>query len=136
MGSITVPAISDAMGYILDFVEHELQSLGCSEKTKAQINIALDEIFTNIISYAYPSNTGEVKISLKVEPDSKTLSICFTDSGIPYNPLATPDPDITLSAEERGIGGLGIFMVKKSMDKMLYEYSNGKNKLTLIKVIA
>lgn len=136
MGSITVPAIIDAMEKILGFAENELHDLGCSGKTMAQINIALDEIFTNIISYAYPDHNGEVEINMKIEPESNTLSICFTDSGIPYNPLETPEPDITLSAEERGIGGLGIFMVKKSMDHMLYEYSNGKNKLTLIKVIA
>lgn len=135
MGSITVPAINDAMEKILDFTENELHGFGCSGKTKAQINIALDEIFTNIINYAYPDHAGEVEINMKVEPESNTISICFIDSGIPYNPLETPEPDINLSAEERKIGGLGIFMVKKSMDRMLYEYSNGKNKLTLIKVI-
>ena len=81
----------------------------------------------------YPSGTGDAVISLRRTEDPRAVEITFTDSGIPYDPLAKADPDVTLSAEERQIGGLGIYMVKKSMDEMKYRYEDGKNILTIRK---
>ena len=102
-------------------------------RIQLQMDIAVEEIFVNIASYAYEGKEGPSEIIFEL--NDKVAEITFIDSGIPYDPLAKEDPDITLSAEQRQIGGLGIFMVKKSMDDMKYEYSDGKNKLTLFKRI-
>ena len=98
-----------------------------------QIDVAVEEIFVNIANYAYPSGEGEAVISIEADKDAKSVSILFEDQGTPYDPLKNEDPDITLSADERPIGGLGIFMVKKSMDEVSYEYKDGKNRLTISK---
>ncbi len=102
-------------------------------KIQFQIDVAVEELFVNIAHYAYTPETGTATIRVKIEEDPLSASITFIDSGIPYNPLEKEDPDVTLSAEERGIGGLGIYMVKKSMDDMIYEYTDGQNILTIKK---
>ena len=89
----------------------------------------------NISHYAYAPGTGDAVIQVDFSGDPLSASITFIDSGMKYDPLAKPDPDITLSAEERQIGGLGIFMVKKSMDDVRYEYRDGKNIFTIVKVL-
>jgi anti-sigma regulatory factor (Ser/Thr protein kinase) len=89
----------------------------------------------NIASYAYEQGTGDATIILDTLDDNEAVSISFIDKGKPFDPLAKPDPDVTLSASERQIGGLGIYMVKKSMDKVTYEYSDGCNKLTIVRRI-
>ncbi len=114
------------------FVDEQLEAADCSMKSQMQIDLAIEEIFVNIASYAYAPGKGKAVISVDISED-RTASIIFEDSGVPYDPLAKEDPDITLSAQERTVGGLGIFMVKKSMDDMKYEYSEGKNILTLVK---
>ena len=98
-----------------------------------QLDIAIDEIFGNIVNYAYTPEVGKVTVRLAVDEKTLTASLTLIDSGVPYNPLEKDDPDTTLSAEDRKIGGLGIFLVKKSMDDMRYEYKDGKNILTLVK---
>ena len=98
-----------------------------------QVDIAVEELFVNIASYAYGKEEGLAVIRLDIEKDPLTVKITFEDRGVPYNPLAKEDPDITLSAEERQIGGLGIYMVKKSMDDIIYEHKDGKNILTIVK---
>jgi anti-sigma regulatory factor (Ser/Thr protein kinase) len=95
--------------------------------------VAAEEIFVNVASYAYTSGIGSVAIEVNFEEKPKAVAIRFIDSGIPYNPLEKEDPDVTLPAEKRGIGGLGVFMVKKSMDEVTYEYKDGKNHLTIRK---
>ena len=97
--------------------------------------VAVEEIFVNIAHYAYGGNPGEAVIGLDVIPNPKSCRIVFRDRGVPYNPLEKTDPDITLSAEEREIGGLGIYMVKQSMDKVEYRYEDGYNILTIEKNI-
>ena len=118
-----------------EFVEAELEKLGCSMKTVIQMNVALDEIFSNIVRYGYTKAPGPVTVSVKETKRNgkRVVALRFIDEAIPYNPLKKEDPDTTLAAEDRGIGGLGIFMVKKSMDDMLYRYENEQNILTLIK---
>ena len=113
---------------------NEVTAAECSMRTQMQIDLAVEELFVNIAHYAYAPDVGMAVISTELSPDRK-FSITFEDSGIPYDPLAKEDPDITLSANERAIGGLGIFMVKKSMDDMYYEYRDGKNILTIVKGI-
>ena len=104
-------------------------------KEQIQLDVAVEEIFVNIASYAYAPNTGYALIQINELSDPKRVQITFVDEGVPYDPLAKEDPDVTLSAEERQIGGLGIYMVKKSMDNMTYEYKDNKNILTIEKNI-
>lgn len=116
------------------FLEEQLENLGCSMKIQTQLLIASEEIFVNIASYAYGEAGGNVVVRTRVK-DGGIFHVCFEDSGVPYNPLEKQDPDILLKAEEREIGGLGIMMVKKSMDDIRYEYTEGRNRLTMIKAI-
>ena len=120
---------------IIDFVNRELESLGCSRKTEAQIDIAIDELYSNIANYGYEEDDGQVTVTLDTDTVPRTVTISFTDEGKPFNPLERADPDVTLSAKDRKIGGLGIYMVKKSMDDVSYEYKDGKNILTIRKTL-
>ncbi|MBE5913411.1 MAG: ATP-binding protein [Pseudobutyrivibrio ruminis] len=124
------------------FVEEELENNEVDMKSSMQITIALEEIYVNIAHYAYSKtdadgnvipNTGTGPMKLSIDVSSEQVLMTFEDKGIPYNPLEKADPDITLSAEERDIGGLGIYMVKQSMDDVVYEHRDGKNILTLVK---
>lgn len=118
---------------VTDFVCEELDSADCPPKIAMQISVALEEMFVNVAHYAYEDRKGDVEVS--VDMTDGRLTISLSDTGIPFNPLAKEDPDVTLSAEERGIGGLGIFMVKKIMDDVSYSYEDGKNHFTMMKVI-
>lgn len=104
-------------------------------KSKMQLDLAVEEIFVNIAKYAYAPGFGKATVRVEVSGDPVTVCITFIDRGIPYDPLKKVDPDVTLSADEREIGGLGIFMTKKVMDDISYEYKNGQNILTLKKTI-
>ncbi len=128
---LIIDAKIEKLDDVLEFVDGFLEENGCNMKTQTQINIAVEEIFVNIAHYAYSSGEGSARIEVN-EVDG-VAEITFTDSGTPYNPLEKPDPDVTLSAEEREIGGLGIYIVKKSMDKVSYEYRDGKNVFTIRK---
>ena len=131
MKELTIKALVENVDEVLDFINAELEQADCSMKLQMQIDIAVEELFVNIAHYAYPEGPGDAAIFCDVSGDPLCCSITFVDSGIPYDPLAKEDPDITLSAEERDIGGLGIFMVKKSMDEVSYEYVDGQNRLTI-----
>ena len=131
---ITVKATIENVQKVTDFVNEELESLGCSMKAQMQIDIAIDELFGNIANYAYGTGEGTATVEVhgRLEEPAQVW-ITFKDQGVPYNPLAKDDPDVTLSVEERQIGGLGIFLVKKTMDDISYEYRDGKNILTIKK---
>lgn len=116
---------------ILLFLEEGLGEGMCPQNIMTQICIAVEEVFVNIVNYAYPNSGGDCILDLCVAPGKMTLLIA--DSGAKFNPLEKKDPDITLSAQERNIGGLGIWMVKQSMDHVSYEYKEGQNQLTLIR---
>ena len=133
MKEITVKAVRENLAEVLSFIEAELEQADCPIKAQMQTGVAAEEIFVNIASYAYPDGAGSATVRMEITGEPKTAVITFIDSGIPYDPLAKPDPDVTLSAEERGIGGLGIFMTKKLMDEVVYEYKDGHNILTLKK---
>ena len=124
------------------FLEETLEEIGCGMKPSMQLSVALEEIFVNIAHYAYAKtdssgkiipDTGSGQMSLTLVAEDGKVYMTFEDEGIPYNPLEKKDPDVTLSVEEREIGGLGIYMVKKSMDEITYENKDGKNILTLMK---
>ena len=166
MDEITLDAVVANIETVTDFIDKILEDIECPMKVKIQIDIAIDEIFSNIVYYAYrdaaackgadcnentdskeksgnnenarrnDNKNGKVTVQIQTCDNPKSVSITFIDSGIPYNPLETKEPDITLSAEERQIGGLGIYMVKKNMDEMKYEYMDGKNCLTIMKFIS
>ena len=134
MVEIELEATINNLAAATEFVTKQLEGVECSMGTQMQIELAVDEIFTNICMYAYAPKTGNAVISVDTDtPGIVTLK--FSDTGIPYNPLEKEDPDTTLSASERKIGGLGIYLVKKSMDGMSYEYKDGHNILTLVKRI-
>ncbi|MDO5441037.1 MAG: SpoIIE family protein phosphatase [Bacillota bacterium] len=118
---------------ITEFLEEKLEAMGCPMKTVIAFNIALDELYSNIVKYAYKNVVGPAKVVVTELLDPHGVQITFVDKGVPYNPIKEEDPDTTLAAEEREIGGLGIFMVKKSMDDMSYEYKNGYNMLKITK---
>ncbi|MGN0648831.1 MAG: ATP-binding protein [Oscillospiraceae bacterium] len=129
------PADDGALNDVLAFAEEELEKAECPLKTVMPITIALEEVFVNVTHYAYPSSSGEVRLAIDFDAESRQITFRMTDSGVPFDPLAKPDPDITLSAEERQIGGLGIFMMKKTMDEVSYVYKDGENILTMKKTI-
>ena len=133
MKELTLPATLENIPAVTAFIDEQLEALDCSMKAQMQIDIAIDELFGNIAHYAYAPGTGTATVQADVSEKTKTLTVTFIDSGIPYNPLAKPDPDVTLSAENRQIGGLGIYMVKKSMDEVRYRRENGENILTILK---
>jgi anti-sigma regulatory factor (Ser/Thr protein kinase) len=133
MKEITVKAVRENLAEVLGFIEAELEQADCPIKAQMQTGVAAEEIFVNIASYAYLDGAGSATVRMEITGEPKTAVITFIDSGIPYDPLAKPDPDVTLSAEERGIGGLGIFMTKKLMDEVTYAYKGGHNILTLKK---
>lgn len=132
---IELDAQTENLPSVIEFVETFLEKVSCPMKSLMQISVAVDEIFTNISTYAYHSGIGKAKIHLDQLPDPRAVQLTFIDSGVPYDPLAKEDPDVTLSASERQIGGLGIFMAKKLMDEIRYEYRDGKNILRMKKYL-
>lgn len=135
MKEITIAATVENIDVVTDFVNEQLESCDCPIKAQMQIDIAIDELFSNIAHYAYNPETGDATVRVEVVEDPMAVVITFIDKGIPYDPLKKADPNTALSAEEREIGGLGIFMVKKSMDDITYEYKEGQNILKIKKNI-
>lgn len=135
MKELTLAATVENINAVTDFVGEQLEKVDCPMKARMQINIAIDELFGNIAHYAYHPETGDATVRVEIMQDPLRVIITFIDGGVPYDPLAAADPDITLSAEERALGGLGIFMVKKSMDEITYRYENGRNILSVRKTL-
>ena len=135
MKEMTIDAAVENIPAVTAFVEEQLEQYNCPMKAQMQIDIAIDELFSNIAQYAYNPKTGKATVRVEVTENPMAVIITFIDNGVPYNPLAKADPDVTLSADERQIGGLGIFMVKKSMDDISYEYKDGQNILKIKKNI-
>ena len=135
MTELIVEAKLDNLAQVLQFVDSRLEEEDCPIGVQMKIDVAVEELFVNIASYAYAPGSGSATVRMEVEEDPKTVAITLVDCGVPYDPLAKEDPDVTLSINVREIGGLGIFMVKKSMDDMIYAYENGQNVLTIRKRI-
>lgn len=133
MNSKIFDAAVSELPQVTGFVEEQLEAWDCPMKATMQITVCVEEIFVNIASYAYPAGTGKARLDM----DNKDgiISIIFSDSGTPFDPLAVKEPDITLPAEERGVGGLGILMVRKTMDEVAYAFRDGRNILTIKKHI-
>ena len=170
--TLTVGAVVENLSQVIEFIESNLEEVGCGMKTQTQIEVSVEELFVNIAHYAYSgavggasdtvrngtanascatgekgasyatstaeaakNSIGSATITFDFASETRTVVISLIDSGVPYNPFVKPDPDITLSVEERQIGGLGIFMVKKNMDEVLYSFAEGKNITTIKKII-
>lgn len=130
--SIMLPADDSNLQNVNDFI-HSFLPENCDSTVLNQIDLAVEEIFVNIAHYAYGEQGGEAFVSCSFAEN--VLTVTFEDRGIPFNPLEKKDPDITLSAEERKIGGLGIFLTKKFMDSISYVFKDGKNILSFSKNI-
>ncbi len=131
--TLTVPAEQERLDTVQQFVDDALRGLDCPEDIRIQLQIAVEELFVNIASYAYAPGSGDAVIECRTERDPAAITIRFRDKGTPFDPFAKPDADITLSADERKIGGLGIYMVKNSMDSVDHVYQNGENIVTIYK---
>ena len=135
MKELRVDATVQNIEKVTAFVDEQLAQLNCPLKAQMQIDIAIDELFGNIAHYAYNPKTGPATVHIDVLQDPLSVVVTFIDNGKAYDPLAREDPDISLTAQEREIGGLGIFMVKKCMDEISYEYKDGQNILCIKKKI-
>ena len=129
----TFPAKTESLSDVLGFVDRMLDSFACPMKIQMAVCVAIEEVFVNVAHYAYGAGEGDMCLGIGFDEESRTVTFRMTDKGIPFDPLQKPDPDITLSAEDRDIGGLGIFIAKKTMDSIHYAYENGENILTMIK---
>ena len=130
---IVIEARRENLDQVLGFMDAHLERRDCPMKVMLQLDIAVEELFVNIANYAYGDQVGQAVIQLQEEHDPEGISITFIDEGMPFDPLAKPDPDVTLGAMDRSVGGLGIYMVKKSMDDMKYRYEDNRNMLTIRK---
>lgn len=135
MKELTIDAVIGNIPEVTAFVDEQLEALDCPMKAHMQIDIAIDELMSNIARYAYNPDVGPATVRVEVMEDPMAVIITFIDNGVPYDPLSNEDPDINLSAEEREIGGLGIYMVRKTMDEVVYEYKDGQNILRIRKNI-
>ena len=133
MKELTIAATVENIGTVTEFVNEQLEALDCPMRAQMQIDIAIDELFGNIAHYAYNPDVGDATVRVEVTEEPLAVIITFIDGGVPYDPLKAADPDISLSVDQRQIGGLGIYMVKKSMDEITYEYKDGKNILSIKK---
>lgn len=135
MKELTLEAKTENIQQITDFVNAELEAADCPMKAQMQIDMAIDEVFANIASYSYGEDVGEATVRLELEEDPRAVVLTFIDRGMPFDPLAKEDPDVSLSLEDRPVGGLGIFLVKNIMDDVTYEYRDGQNVLRIKKRI-
>ena len=134
MEKITLEAATDNLQKVIDFATELLEAHDCPMKAVMQMELVIEEIFVNVSSYAYHPGVGDVTICVDFAENPSAVEITFIDSGRPYNPLEKDDPDTTLGIDEREIGGLGIFLVKKNVDDIAYEHADGKNILRVKKL--
>lgn len=133
MEELKLQASDATLQDVLGTIEDHLLEQGCDRMLITQILMAAEEIYVNIAHYAYGGESGDAVVQMEITQDTKNCRITFRDHGTAYNPLEKEDPDVTLSAEERPIGGLGIYLVKQAMDRVEYEYKDGYNILTIEK---
>lgn len=130
---MTIDATVENLDRVMAFLEECLEEADCPMKTQMQISVAAEEVYVNIAHYAYAPETGQATLHVEISDEPCSAYITFIDNGIPFDPLKKADPDVSLSAEDREIGGLGIFMAKKTMDEIHYEHRDGQNRLTMVK---
>ena len=133
MERITVDATVENLQQVIDFATQQLEERYCPMKISMQMELVIEELFVNIASYAYHPEIGPATVCIEFEENPNAVRMTFIDGGKPYNPLEKEDPDVSLGAEERDVGGLGIFLVKKNVDEIAYKYEDGKNILSMRK---
>ena len=131
----TMQASLESIPEITGWVDQLLTKAGCTVKARRQIDVALDEILSNIARYAYPEKEGSMTVEIDLDEETGMLSLTFRDEGIPFDPLGKEEPDVTLGVRERAVGGLGIFLVKKMMDEVIYRREGKQNILRLYKKV-
>ena len=135
MKKITVDATVDNLQQVIDFATEQLEERDCPMKVVMQMELVIEEIFVNISSYAYHPEIGAATFCVEFEENPPAVLMTFIDGGKPYNPLEKTDPDTTLDIDERDVGGLGIFLVKKNVDEISYKFDDGKNILSMKKFL-
>lgn len=135
MSEITLEAVLESIPEVTAFVDAELEARACGLKAQMQIDVAIDEIFSNIARYAYTPGKGKATVRFDFDESTRMAEITFIDAGVPFDPLKRPDPDVKAGLEARKAGGLGIFLVRKTMDEVRYSRTDNRNILTLIKTI-
>ncbi len=133
MKELIVDALNENLPEVMSFLDESLEAFGCPLKARMQLDLAVEELFVNVANYAYAPQTGKAEIEIDLA--GEIVTIAMKDAGVPYNPFAREDPDTTLSADERQIGGLGVFLVKKNTDAADYRFEDGKNIVTIQKKI-
>jgi anti-sigma regulatory factor (Ser/Thr protein kinase) len=142
MKNIIISADKEELNAVLDFINKNLDFLNPSPKFRMELELSVEEAFSNIANYAYSIKNSNnqrnnpediVTVNYHVEKNPLKVVVEFLDYGTPFNPLKTQDPDTSLSSEDRSIGGLGIFLIKKNVDNIEYKYENNKNILILEK---
>jgi len=136
MERLVVDARVESLDEVTGFLEGILEKSGCPEKSMMQVRLAAEEIFINIAKFAYGDETGKAEILCWVMDDPRRAKICFSDSGVPFNPMEHEDPDLSVEALVDREGGLGIFLVKNLMDDVFYSYEGGRNRMYIVKVFA
>ena len=135
MKELTVDAVLENIPSVTAFIDGQLEALDCSVKAQMQIDVAIDELFSNIARYAYPDGSGKATVGFEFDEEKRMCSVLFIDEGVPFDPLAQQAPDTSLPLMDRPVGGLGIFLVKKTMDGIEYRRENNRNILTIRKRI-
>ena len=130
---LVVESLIDSLETVDSLVDEMYSSMGASRSARKQLRVAAEEIFVNIVNYAYGEGHGKVVISVRKLADPPRLELVFMDEGVPFNPLLRDAPDFSVDPDEREVGGLGIYMVKQAVDDIGYEYRDGKNILTICK---
>lgn len=132
MKEIEIEADAGKLYELQAFFDEELEKIGCPPELILELDMVAEEIFVNIASYAYPEENAEkyARAVFDYDDETRTVLLRFYDRGRPYDPLLGKMPDLTLPAEERPIGGLGVYLVKEYMDEVRYEYRDGYNVLT------
>jgi anti-sigma regulatory factor (Ser/Thr protein kinase) len=133
MEQLTVKAVLDNLERMLEFVTNAARNAGATKTLQNTLRLVCEEALVNVINYAYPGSEGELTITADIRPVPPAIVLEIADSGFAFNPLDRPDPDTTLPAGQRQIGGLGIFIIKKNMDKVAYRREGGRNVLTMEK---
>ena len=134
MEQLKIEATVENLPIVTEFIIVPLEEMNCKPKILMQLELVIEELFVNVASYAYKPNVGNCIVCKNFEDNPRAINVTFIDSGVPYNPLEQKDPDTSLGVEEREIGGLGIFLVKKNVDAITYEYKDGRNVLTFKKL--
>lgn len=127
--------IKDKSAEIIEFLMAS-PDMPQDEGLQFKIRLSIEETVENVVRYAYEDSVGWMEVGTELDPEGLMLTITLKDAGKPFNPLDKPDPDVTLSAEDREIGGLGIFLCKQLMDEVAYQYADGCNILTMKKNIS